>query len=500
MAKQTAEQTLMSLWGEIRDLEGAGEVLAWDQETQMPPAGVEGRASALSTLAGVTHARLTSPELRDAIDGCAAVAEPGSVLAAQVREANRRVDRAALVPAELTKELAMAQSRGLAAWQAARKESDFRLFEPQLTHMIKLKREEAAAVAPGGNAYEALMDEFEPGSRVAQLEPLFEQLCERLSQLVAAVADSGKVIDESPAKGTFPAAAQLAFARSVAEEMGFDFRAGRIDASTHPFCSGFNRNDVRLTWRHAEDDFRPALYGIMHEAGHGLYEQGLPEVWERTPIGGAVSLGFHESQSRLWENLVGRSRAFWSWALPHFKHAFPGAAALTVDELWPALHTVKPSYIRVEADQATYNLHVAVRFQLEKALFCDGLDAKDLPAAWDDAYERLLGIRPRNQAEGVLQDIHWAMGAFGYFHTYTLGNLICAQLFEAAPAELGDLDELIGRGEFSRLLGWLRERIHTQGSRYTADELVERATGRPLTSDAFLTAITRNVGQVYGVV
>ncbi len=499
MTEQTAEQKLMSLWGEIRDLESAGEVLAWDQETQMPPAGVEGRATALATLAGVTHERLTSTALRDAIDGCAAVAEPGSVLAAQVREASRRVDRAVLVPTELTKELALAQSRGLAAWQSARKESDFALFEPSLTRMIELKREEAAAVAPDGNAYEALMDEFEPGSRVDQLEPLFDQLCDRLSTLVRAVADSGKVIDEAPARGHFPASAQLAFGRSVAEEMGFDFRAGRIDASTHPFCSGFNSKDVRLTWRHADDDFRPALFGIMHEAGHGLYEQGLPDEWQGTPIGGAVSLGFHESQSRLWENLVGRSRAFWAWALPHFHRAFPDTADRTVDELWPALHTVRPSYIRVEADQATYNLHIAVRFQLEKELFSGGLEVADLPGAWDDAYERLLGIRPRTQAEGVLQDIHWAMGAFGYFHTYTLGNLICAQLFQAAPAELGDLDELISRGEFSRLLGWLRDRVHSQGCRYTADELVERATGRPLTSDAFLASIASTVQQVYGV-
>ncbi len=364
---------------------------------------------------------------------------------------------------------------------------------------MSLRRQEAAAVSPGGDPYEALMDEYDPGARLDRLIPLFDGLCARLAELVAAAADSGVVVDETPLLGHYPEEAQLRFGRAVAAEMGFDFTRGRIDRATHPFCSGFDPGDVRITWRFADEDFRPALFGIMHEAGHGLYEQGLPERLARTPAGGAVSLGVHESQSRLWENLVGRSRPFWRWALPRLHEAFPQTRSLTIDQLWPALHTVRPSLIRVEADQATYNLHIAVRFDLERRLIGGDLPIADLPAAWDDAYERLLGVRAEHHAEGVLQDIHWAMGAFGYFHTYTLGNLLAAQIMEVAPVELGDLDDQIARGEFSRLLGWLRERIHAHGSLLTTEDLVERATGGPLSEEPLLRSLAETVEQVYGV-
>ncbi|NOT32294.1 MAG: carboxypeptidase M32, partial [Planctomycetes bacterium] len=316
--------------------------------------------------------------------------------------------------------------------------------------------------------------------------------------LVRAAAASGRRPDPAAARGDFALERQLAFAREIAERFGFDFARGRLDPAAHPFCTGIARDDVRLTWRADACDFRPALFGILHETGHGLYEQNLPEEWEHTPIGEAVSLGVHESQSRLWENLVARSPAFWSWALPRLHAHFPGARHVSLARLLPLLHTVEPSLNRVEADQGTYDLHVCVRFELERALISGALEVADLPAAWDEAYARTLGLRPRDAAEGVLQDIHWSMGAFGYFPTYTLGNLIAAQLYAAARRELGELDTLFARGEFQPLHAWLREKIHRHGSFYPAAELVERATGRPLASADYLAQRKADAAEYYG--
>jgi carboxypeptidase Taq len=488
------------LWGETVDLQAAAGLLSWDQETNMPPRATEGRGKIMATLAGLGHAKQCAPELAEAIETVAAEAAPGSVEEAQAREARRLVRRVSCIPEELARERAEAETRGHASWKAARASSDFSLFEADLTRLLEIAREEGRLIAgEGGRPYDALLDGFDPGTTEAELLPLFEGLVDRLSPIVRAVADSGVVVDESPAHGEFPLAQQLEFGRRVAERMGFDFEAGRIDSAAHPFCSGAGPEDVRITWRGQEDDFRPALFGIMHEAGHGLYEQGLPRAWQRTPLGPAVSYGMHESQSRLWENSVGRSRGFWRWALPIFHELFPHTRGIGVDELWPALHAIRPSLIRVEADEGTYDLHIAIRFDIERRLFAGTLEVADLPDAWDDAYERYLGIRPANVAEGVLQDIHWSMGAFGYFPSYTLGNLIRAQLFETARDEFGDLEEMFARGEFAPLLGWLREKVHERGSRYPAGELVERITGRPLSPDAYLAERAAIAKTIYGV-
>jgi carboxypeptidase Taq len=489
-------------WAEIEDLDRASALLNWDQETHMPAKGQVARGQALATLAGLRHGKLVSKELEGALVALEEEAPPGSEAAAQARTARREIARAVLTPAALAKRQAEAASRGLAAWQAARKAADFALFEPHLLELVALAREQGACLAPlttSKRPYDALLDEYEPGATEAELVPLFADLSAALSPIVKAVAESGVVIDEDVLRGDYPEAAQLDFGRFVAARMGFDFEAGRIDAAPHPFCSAFDPRDVRLTWRWQVDDFRPGLYGIMHEAGHGLYEQGLPGSWSRTPLGHAASLGLHESQSRLWENLVGRSHAFWRWALPHFHERFPKQRHLRGEEIVRALHVVRPSLIRVEADEATYNLHVAARFGLERALFAGELEVADLPGAWDEAYGELLGIRAPSAAAGVLQDIHWAMGAFGYFPTYALGNLINAQLFRAAQAELGDLDQAMARGELAPLLAWLRERVHRHGRRLEAAEVVRRATGRPLAADDFLAHIESRVEENYGI-
>ena len=496
-----ALERFYALWGEVADLKSAAALLGWDQETQMPSGGGAARGKVQATLAGLRHAKLSSPELSDTLDAVAEGADPGDqIRAAQVREARRVIDRVRKTPESLARRKAEAETIGHEAWTKARRAKDFTLFEPALEELIALGREEAKCLAgAGGRPYDALLDLYEPGATEAQLEPLFSDLRESLSTLVQSVRESGVEIDESPARGSFPPDKQREFGLHVARAMGFDFEAGRLDLAPHPFCQGLSPKDVRLTWRFHEDDFRSALFGIMHEAGHGLYEQGLPLDWERTPLGEAVSLGIHESQSRLWENLVGRSQAFWEWALPHFHEAFPGSRGVQLEELIPALHTVKPSLIRVEADQGTYDLHIAVRFDLERRLFQDELQVSDLPGAWDEAYEAALGIRAPHVSDGVLQDIHWSMGAFGYFPTYTLGNLISAQLFRAAEAELGDLAPRFAAGEFGPLLGWLRENVHAHGRNYSASELVERATGRALSADDYLASRRASVAAIYGV-
>lgn len=498
-----AARRLFELWAEIRDLEAAVELHDWDEETQLPAQGHGARGQVSATLSGLRHRMLVAGELREALDACAEAASPDGELAAQVRVARHEVERAVRVPERLVRELAAARSAATQAWKRAREEEDFRRLAPRLEHLVELKRQQARAILPEGPAYDALIQEFEPEARSEELEPLFRRLRSELAPLVQAVADSGVTVDESPARGRFPVRGQEAFGRSMATALGFDFHRGRLDLSTHPFCLGLHPTDVRITWRYQEDDFRPAFFGILHEAGHGLYEQGLPAAWSRTPLGKAASLGIHESQSRLWENHVGRNRGFWRWALPRFRETFredhPDVDRVELDALWRAFHTIQPSFIRVEADQATYNLHVVVRFELERALFSGDLEVAELPAAWNDLYRELLGIEPPDDTRGVLQDIHWPQALFGYFPTYTLGSMAAAQLFAAAERDLGDLEEAFAEGRLQPLLDWMRAKVHTRASRWPADQLVERATGEALTPDALLRHLETHAHAVYGI-
>ena len=503
-AAAEAAARLDALWAEIRDLRSAQDLLSWDQETMMPAGGVAGRSRLAATLAGLKHRKLVDPELGDALAACEAVAGDDDALAAKVRVARLDVDRAVKVPEDLVRELAAVGSEGLATWQQAKVEADFSKFRGVLERLVDLRRQEAAAIDPEARPYDVHLDAFEPGSTEAELEPLFANLRSELGSLVRAAVESGVEIDEAPVLGQFETSAQEAFGREMSAAVGFDYQRGRLDPTAHPFCIGIDPDDVRLTWRAQDDDFRPALFGILHETGHGLYEQGLGLAERGTPLGDAVSLGIHESQSRLWENHVARSRSFWRWATPRFRHHFPGHPVEQdldrwLDRLWPALHTVRPSLIRTEADEATYNLHIVVRFELERALFADDVRVADLPGAWNDLYRELLGIVPENDAEGVLQDIHWSMGMFGYFPTYTLGTMAAAQLFAAAERDLGDLDTHFVEGRFDALLDWLRDRIHRHGSRHTAATLIERATGEPLGSEALVRYLGATVSEAYGL-
>lgn len=484
-------------------LSSCGSLLHWDQQTYMPPRGSAHRAEQLALLAGLAHARFTAPEighlLSEAESGHPAQAPP-TVTAVNLREVRRAYDRATRVPARLVEELARTSALAQDVWAEARKASDFERFRPWLDKLVVLKREEASAVGHGGSLYDAMLDEYEPGETAARLAPIFADLRNALADLVGRIGGSGRRPDLTVLHRTYPIPAQEAFGKAVAAAFGFDFQAGRLDVTTHPFCSGIGPGDTRLTTRYHPEDFGDAFFSILHEVGHGLYDQGLDADHYGTPMGEAVSLGVHESQSRLWENFVGRSRAFWDHWFPRARHAFPEAlAGIDLDAFVFAINDVRPSLIRVDADEATYNLHILLRFELEQALITGDLPVADLPAAWSDGMTRLLGVTPPDDARGCLQDIHWSGGAFGYFPTYTLGNLYAAQFYATARTELGDLDGMIRRGEFLPLKEWLHRKIHREGRRYRAAELVVAVTGEPLTPRHLLSHLTEKYGALYGV-
>ena len=484
-------------YAEFQDLTKASQVLEWDQETMLPEGGAPARSEHLATLAKVAHEKIVGRDFKRALKD-AEGAKLTSREKAMLREATREHRRAAKIPAELVQEVTRAESRGLAAWRKAYRMSRWNEFESHLVTLVRLKRRVAEAVGYDGVPYDALLDVYEPGATVRELDPLLGELEAATTPLVRKIAASRRRPDRGIMLKQYPKEAQLAFGREVVEAMGFDFSRGRIDLSTHPFCSGFGPGDVRLTTRVFEDDLRPCLFGLIHEAGHGLYEQGLDEKRQRTPIGSAVSLGIHESQSRLWENIVGRSIPFWRHFLPRLEGVFPAQlSSVSVEAFQFAVNEVVPSFVRVEADEVTYNLHVVLRYGIEKGLMDGTIRPKDLPAVWNRRMKELLGIVPERDSEGVLQDIHWAMGLFGYFPTYSLGNLYAAQLWDRVKRDLPDVEKRIAEGQLFPLREWLRKKIHQHGREFPAAELVRRATGRAPDSRFFVEYVTAKYGELY---
>ena len=495
-----------SLLAELREIGLLGSVsavLQWDEQTHMPPKGAAHRAEQVSLLAKMVHARMTSPRVGDLLDAAAADAprDGDSDHAANVREARRTLDRARKLPPELVEELARTGVLAQQAWAEARKYSDYPAFRPWLEKIVTLKRREADCVGyASGNRYDALLDEFEPGATAADVKQTFDALRGPLVDLVRKIAESRRKAPLDLLRRHYPAAGQERLSRDAAAAVGFDFSAGRLDTSTHPFCTGLGPGDTRMTTRYDEHYLVDAFFGVLHETGHALYDQGLPAEHFGTPLGEAVSLGIHESQSRLWENFVGRSRSFWRHFLPRARAEFPQALAGVSDDDWHfAVNDVRPSLIRTEADEATYNLHVMLRFELEQAMLAGEVGAADVPAAWNERMRDYLGLTPPDDAQGCLQDIHWSGGAIGYFPTYTLGNLYAAQFYEKARTDLGDLDAMFARGEFRPLLDWLRKNIHAHGKRYQPRDLVRRVTGRDPTAEPLLRHLREKARDLYGV-
>ncbi len=505
-SRTTAYDRMVSLQREAELLESTGAVLGWDQETMMPKGGVEHRSRQLAQLAKLTHALSTAPELAESIAACEADASVGGIKgspeAANLREIRIAYDRATKLPSSLVEELAHTSSMAMHAWADARAASDFARFQPWLEKIVTLSRRKAECfgVPAGGEPWDALADLYEPGATAAMVESVFAPLRGRLKSLISDLMSGPRRPSNRFNEFFVAIPEQEKLGRFVAEAIGFDFGRGRLDRSTHPFCSGSHCNDVRLTTRFNETCVNDALGSTMHECGHGIYEQGLPEAHIGEPLGRAVSLGIHESQSRMWENQVGRSMAFWSWLRKQLPALIgKDAAGFSLDELYQAANIVEPGFIRVEADEATYNLHVMIRFEIERGLMSGALAVKDIPGEWNRRYKDYLGLEVPDDRRGCLQDIHWSMGSIGYFPTYTLGNLYCAQIFEAALRAMPDLPEQFGRGEFTSLRRWLNENIHAHGMRYRPAELCERVTGQPLSSDALLRHLDGKLRPLYGV-
>ena len=476
-------------------------VLEWDERTKMPPAGGEYRAEQAAYLSGLVHQKQTAPQVGEWLDqllDSPLAADPHSDSGAVIVNLKRDYDKKTRLPQALVEELTRTGVRGQQGWAEARQASDFAKFQPLLEQMVALKRQEAAALGYDATPYDPLLDDYEPGESTANVTRVLAELRDALTPLVQAIGESSQRPEVSILSRSYPVAAQESFGKQVAAQIGFDFRAGRLDVTDHPFCTGLGPGDVRITTRYDEHAFSDALFGILHEAGHGIYDQGLPREYFGLPTGEAVSLGIHESQSRMWENQVGRGQAFWEHFFPQARAAFSDSLGdVELPAFYAAINDVRPSLIRVEADEVTYNLHILIRFELERALLEDDLSVGDLPTAWNEKYASYLGIRPTNDAEGVLQDVHWSAGLFGYFPTYALGNLYAAQFFAQAKRDLGDLESAFRRGDFSPLRDWLRRHIHSQGRRYTAAQLVERVTGAPLTHEALIDHLTGKFGEIF---
>lgn len=484
----------------IEDLKAAAAVLAWDQETFMPDGGADARAQQLSTLQSTAHEQFASDDTGTLLDRAAEALDTNDPLderAALVRVTRREYERARRVPSSLVAALSEATSRAQQAWKTARRENDFSLFAPHLERLVELSVEKAEAIGYEDEAYDALLEEFEPGLTTADVASTFDALRDDLVPLVDAIADAPQ-LDSEILHRTYPKAKQREFGERVLAEMGYDFDRGRQDVSAHPFTTSFSVDDVRITTRYDESFFPTAFFSMIHEGGHALYEQGIDPELARTPLGDGASLGVHESQARLWENHVGRSRPFWQHYFPKLKKIFPDALGDTQREsFYRAINRVEPSLIRVEADEVTYNLHVMLRFELERGLIDGSVSVNDLPARWNAAMDDYLGVVPDSDANGVLQDVHWSMGSFGYFPTYTLGTLMAAQLSESLRKDLPTLDAHLADGSFGPLLDWLRTHVHRHGRKLTAPALLERATGTALSAKAWLRYATTKFGALY---
>jgi carboxypeptidase Taq len=503
---RTSDQAYAELIRRIKDyslLGSCASVLGWDERTYMPHQGSAHRAEQMALLARLTHEMLTAPEigtLLAEVEQSPLVRDAEADPAVNVREMRRHYDRAVKLPKELVEEIARVTIRAQQVWQEARQANNFAAFQPWLEKIVHLKRREAEAVGYAAVPYDALLDEYEPGATTAEITRVFADLRAELVPLVAAITASGRKPRRDILEREYPVDRQQVFGQAAAAAIGFDFDSGRLDTTTHPFCSGMGPGDCRITTRYNVRHFNDAFFGILHEAGHGIYDQGLDPAHFGTPRGSAISLGIHESQSRLWENQVGRSQPFWEHFFPRARQVFLGALRdVSQDDFLFAINDVQPSYIRVEADEATYNMHIILRFELEQALVSGDLKPADAPAAWNEKFRQFFQLTPPTDALGCLQDIHWSMGGLGYFPTYALGNLYAAQFVERARHDLGDLDGDFRRGEFGRLKGWLNEKIHQPGQRYRARDLCQRVTGKPLSHRPLLAYLRNKYAPLYGI-
>lgn len=501
MTPDEAYSELTRLVQRAHTLGTVGDLLGWDEQVNLPPGAAERRAGQLAAVAEAQHVAASNPRIGVVLSVLEpAVAELDHARRAVVRNARRDYEQATRLPAEFVEEMAIQGSRGFHAWAKAKKENDFASFAPVLAKNLELARREAAYLGRADAPYDYMIDKFDPGMTSAVITRLFDELKRDLVPLVGQITRSAaaeRAREASRRLRGFPADAQRQFLREVTSKLGFDYNCGRVDVSLHPFCSGGGA-DVRMTTRYNEDLPLDSLFSAIHETGHGLYEQGLPRQHPGSALAIAAGMAVHESQSRLWENQVARSRGFWRHFEPRWRELFPAqTAGFSSDELYLAVNAVEPTLIRVDADEVTYNLHIVLRFDLERRLFAGELAVGDLPAAWRAASRDLLGLEATTDREGVLQDVHWSYGAFGYFPSYCLGNMIAAQLWYHVLAQRPDLEQDFARGDFGWLLRWLRENIHAKGRQYYTLELVRRVTGEELSPKHLVRYLKERYGRLY---
>ena len=494
---------LREILGEVGDLQRAGAVLAWDQQTYMPPGGVADRSSQMSTLRRLSHERFIADETGRILERAEAEVsslDADSDDAALVRVTRRDYELARRIPPSLLAEATAAGSKAHPVWVEARSAGDWNLFAPHLAINVELNRRIADAVGYSDNPYDALLERSEPGMTVAVLRQLFDALKAAIVPLVRDIAGRGDGVDSSFLTRDYPADDQIDFVVDVIGRLGYDLRRGRQDLSAHPFCISFGPGDVRITTRVRQDYLPMCIFGSIHESGHAMYNQGVAPDLDRTPLWGGASPGVHESQSRLWENLVGRSRNFWRHFFPELARRFPEQLReVDAEHFYRAVNRVAPSLIRVEADEVTYNLHILLRFELELAMLEGSLAATDVPEAWNAKMREYLGVEPPNVSEGALQDIHWSGISFGGFPSYTIGNVIGAQLMVRLRDEIPDLDDQIAAGQFQALLGWLHENVYRHGRKHTPEELLRRVTGHGLSAEPWIAYARSKFGEIYGV-
>ncbi len=500
----TIESTLTTFrerLGEVMDLHQAASVLHWDQEVFMPPKGAAARGRQLATLSAVAHRYFTREEMGRLLDELTEAADQLDPDDAKLVEVTRYdYERETKLPEAFVQAFALAQSAAYEAWVKARETDSFATFQPHLEKILDLLHEKADYLGYEGSSYNALLEEYERGMTVETLRGLFDVVAERQSALVEKIVNAPDPPDLAWTRGPWDEDAQWTMTLRLLQDMGYDFEAGRQDRSVHPFTTSFGARDVRLTNRVSPDDLFSALHGAAHEGGHGLYEQGFQEKDGRTPLADGISLGVHESQSRMWENMIGRSLPFWEHYAPVLRDLHPGRLdGITPQQFYQAVNHVQPSLIRVEADECTYNLHVILRFEIEVALMEGEIAVAEIPEAWNAKMKQYLGLDVPSDAQGCLQDIHWSHGSLGYFPTYALGNLYAAQLFEKILEDLPGLWDDVRAANFAPLLGWLRENVHRHGRRKTAVELIRDITGRPPAPGPYLTYLEEKYGRLYGL-
>ena len=493
---------LKALLAEIANLNAANAILNWDQLVNMPGGAAEDRGEQIATLENIVHAKATSDELGKLLDDLAGDTQqldPESDEVCLIRSAKRHYDKQTKVPADFVTEMARVSTVAQSVWEKAKNKSDFELFRPHLERLVELRQQYADFFKPWDHVYDPLLDDFEPGMKTAEVQSIFNALRPKQVELIKAISQAKKV-DRSFLFLDYPEAGQLAFGEMVISKFGYEWNHGRQDKSAHPFTTSFGLNDVRITTRFNKNYLPTAMFGTMHECGHALYELGIDKKFNRSPLADGASMAVHESQSRMWENMIGRSKPFWNHFFPKLQEIFPSQLGnINANAFYKGVNAVEPSFIRVEADEATYNLHIMLRLEMEIALMEGSLKVKDAPEVWNAKFNEYLGIVPPNDAQGILQDVHWSFGGFGYFPTYALGNLVSAQLWECMNKDIPTLEEQVEKAQFSEILGWLRKNLHVYGAKFEPQTLVKKVTGSFITPEPYVKYLESKFKSIYSL-